>query len=111
MWKDFATVFVERSKNKGEKYKDSLSFFIKDSYEKRKAFKINMRTQDQMAVGNSKPENQRFLLEPSWSGERQGEQGTKDRVCCSSGRYAGCESEDESQTSRSTEPHPISYQT
>lgn len=43
--------FAERSKNQGEKYKSSLGTFVKGSYKKRKACRINMRTQDQMAVG------------------------------------------------------------
>lgn len=86
--KVFATIFAKRSKNQGEIYKNSLDTFVKGSDGKRKEYKINMRTQEQMALGNSKPENQRFLLEPSWACEGQGEQRIKDAACYFRERYA-----------------------
>lgn len=54
-------------------------------------------------MGNSKPENERLLLEPSWSDEGQEKQRIGDRVFCSRERYAGHESEAKSLTCQSTE--------
>lgn len=51
-----------------------------------------------MAVGISELENQRFLLRPSGVGEGQ-ERRCQDWICYSRQRYAGPESEDESNKS------------
>lgn len=52
LWeKGFATIFAKRIQNQGEKYKNSLGTFKKVSYGKRKASKINIRSQDQMGWG------------------------------------------------------------
>lgn len=49
--------------------------FLLEVVMERDTCKINVRTLDQMAVGNSQLKNQRFLLEPSWLGESQEKQG------------------------------------
>lgn len=93
----------KEAKNQDEKYNNPLDIFVSGSYGKQETCKINVRTLGQMAVGNSKLENQRFLLEPTWLGEIQGKQGIEHRVSYSRERNAGCESEDKSLTCQSIE--------